>query len=621
MLLKGRIKIEANNKGVVLSDRIETNPNSSQVNLSFDSKDIKLPAFTKKLNATSLIKKWKFGIEDSSLSFSATFVAAYKENKAIKINLGKIGDNFSAAMDVFKTNIKASFTKADFGLAVAGGDTKVSLDFGGFGTWEFGFKVADLSTSVKKGLSFTPIQGYGKLKLSSETHKKWFEQYEELMKLTTFKIEIAVKIKTSIGLKPEIGLNKKIESKVAKIIEAQEKIVTTQQTEYLKKQKTFNSLIEKKEKINKLQEETRLLARLIKKEKNPTKKRKLIIQKGRRYVYITKEYKTINEELLHEGAKDLDALKEQVLQKSKKVTELHKKALDKYDQVLDKITKPANKLMVELMQKQASKRFISLMMKAVPGLNLISLAVDIYDVYSIVSDISTAYMEADTELKIDAELEIIANSNVAINDMPKIILTFFYGIGAGGKITELKPKNLEELKAFFNEHFPEGDSSTKFTNFIFNYGDFYTIKKEKIQNVDRLIESLHDYKENYNEGRTSQEGEVIEFDEDEFENADTSNFFKIAYYKIITGDVQEIGTIINVDATGTDTNSRGEERQINFPDDNLLELKSTKILDDETIELKSKEEFILKVEGFKTYRLQKGATFIYNKNMKSITRK
>jgi hypothetical protein len=283
MLLKGRIRIEDSSKGTV----IETKPfNSSQINLSFDSNDIKLPTLTKKLNAIPFIKKWKFGIEDSSLSFSATFVAAYKENKAVKINLGKIEDNFSAAIDVFKTNIKASFTKVDFGLAAAGTDIKASFDLGELGVFDLGFKVADFSTSIKKGLSFTPIQIYGKLNLSSETHKKWFEKYEELMKLTTFKLEISVKIKTSIGLKPDVGFNKKIESKVAKIIAAQEKIVTTQQTEYLKKQKTFNSLIEKKEKINKLQQETKALGRLIKKEKNPTKKRKLIIQKGKRYIYI-----------------------------------------------------------------------------------------------------------------------------------------------------------------------------------------------------------------------------------------------------------------------------------------------------------------------------------------------
>jgi hypothetical protein len=287
--------------------------------------------------------------------------------------------------------------------------------------------------------------------------------------------------------------------------------------------------------------------------------------------------------------------------------------------------------MVELIQKQASKRFISLMMKAVPGLNFISLAVDIYDVYSLASDISAAYMEASTELEIDAELELlIANSNVAIDEMPEIIPTFFYGIGAGGKITELKPKNVDELEAFFNMYFPEVESSTKFINFMFNYGDFYQIKKNKIENIEGLIESVRKYKENYNEERISQEGEVIELNEEDFNDAEGSNFFREASYAIREGIPKKLGDIVKVDAMGIYTDSEGNESQINVPDKKLIELVVTKIPDGETVILKTKNDFVLtqditpklaKLKRTITLLLRKDSIFIYNKNTKSITRK
>lgn len=82
-----------------------------------------------------------------------------------------------------------------------------------------------------------------------------------------------------------------------------------------------------------------------------------------------------------------------------------------------------------------------------------------------------------------------------------------------------------------------------------------------------------------------------------------------------------MGAIIRVDASGLDKNSKGEEWRITVPNDNLIVSEVTEILDKETIKLKSKENFVLKVENFKTYRLQKGATFIYNVNSQRITRK
>jgi hypothetical protein len=172
LLLRGRIKEADSNKGTVLSKVIENAQfNSSQINLSLDSKDIKLPKVTQILNSLPRIKKWQFGIDETVLNFSATAIGAYKENKALQINIAKIGDNFSAAMDVFTTDINASLTKLDFGAAVAAGGGKVSFDLGALGTFELGVNVADFSASIKEGVGFTPIKFSGKLEFSTENIK------------------------------------------------------------------------------------------------------------------------------------------------------------------------------------------------------------------------------------------------------------------------------------------------------------------------------------------------------------------------------------------------------------------------------------------------------------------
>jgi len=96
LLLRGRLNAVEVNKGTVVSKVIENAQfNSSQLNLSLDSKDIKLPKVTEILNNLPRIKKWQFGIDETVLSWSATAIGAYKENKVLQINLAKIGDNLA----------------------------------------------------------------------------------------------------------------------------------------------------------------------------------------------------------------------------------------------------------------------------------------------------------------------------------------------------------------------------------------------------------------------------------------------------------------------------------------------------------------------------------------------
>lgn len=599
MLLKGRLKTEE--KGVVL---LETQFNSTQFNLSLDSKDIALPKLTQKLNELPLLKKWAFGIEDSVLSASVTGVAAYDKNKYAEINLPKIKDSFGLSMDVLTSDINASLNKLDLGGAVAIGDTKLGLAMGDWGTIELGVKIADFSASLQEGADFVPVQLYGKWELAFEDYKKRFESYAELMKLTTLKVEVVFTVKTSIGLKADMGGSQKVQDAVQKVVKAQEEIVGNQQTEYLKKQETYNDLIEKKENIRKIQKENKYLDRLIDQEYDPAKKKKLLIQRGKRKIKILKDYKAITEHLKREGAGTLEDLKDQVVQKSKALDTAIKKTFQKYDQVLDRITKPANKLVAELLQKQASKRMLSLLMKAVPGLNVISLAVDIYDAYTLVSDISTAYMEADTDLEVDEELEklALANAEVDINDMPDAITSFLWGIGAGGRLIGLKKKEVDRLQSFFEEHFPDGDESTDFANFMFNYGDYYDMEKKHIKNIEKSIISFYQ-----NQPKNLTVG-VIEELEVPFKQTGEGIMFKNATYvisDIIT--TINIGDQLHVKALGRDKKGK-INKQIPFE----FNLWVIDILENNNYLLQMKKDLEFQVVGFRSYQLRKEARFIYD---------
>lgn len=102
-----------------------------------------------------------------------------------------------------------------------------------------------------------------------------------------------------------------------------------------------------------------------------------------------------------------------------------------------------------------------------------------------------------------------------------------------------------------------------------------------------------------------------------------------ATYSIVKGLPQAIGDKVKVDGSGIATNSKGIEMQLNFPDDQLLEMEVSKLRKDGNLELKTQEDFVIeikenlvaKTEKFGPYRLIKGATFIYDKKYNTLNRK
>lgn len=184
------------------------------------------------------------------------------------------------------------------------------------------------------------------------------------------------------------------------------------------------------------------------------------------------------------GVQELDQLKEDLLSRSQRLDRALQKADKAYQKALDTITKPAAKLAAELLKKQAAKRLVSLALKAVPVVNVLSLAWDLYDAYTLVRDLSESYLQADTQLDIDADLDAqAAQALVDINDIPLIVVELLEIIGAGGLLLTLTQEQVDRLEALLEEHFPEGKESEAYLKFLFDYGDVFEVERDRIDKI------------------------------------------------------------------------------------------------------------------------------------------
>jgi len=378
--------------------------------------------------------------------------------------------------------------------------------------------------------------------------------------------------------------------------------------------------------IDQLEKKNNALGRLIAKEKNPTKKKSLLKLKGKQNIELIKRHQALKKALEKDGVKNLDTLKNQLKNQKVTVDKLFKEALKQTEDLQAKIAKPAYKLMAELLQKQASKRLLSLVMKAVPGLNVISLALDIYDAYTLYQDISAAYMDADTELEIDEDLEALANSNVDLSKIPEIVRAFLCGIGAGGRLTELKPKDVEDIETFLTTEFPKGDDSVAFTDFMFKYGDYYYSNQKNLVSNEQFLKSL----KTYDLETIAHEGQVVDLEQSGFNDPEkerkTTSIFKTATYTIVGKYPEKIGDEIQLDILAYDYDNNGKKHQVSLPDGKYINLVVVSIPDSETIKLETLTDFLLEVKGFekninKQYLLKKESRFIFNVNNKKFTRK
>lgn len=240
-----------------------------------------------------------------------------------------------------------------------------------------------------------------------------------------------------------------------------------------------------------------------------------------------------------------------------------------------------------------------------------------YDAYTLVRELSDSYMQADTQLDIDKDLE---NAIVDPSALPPIVLTFLEGIGAGGRLTELTAKQVEQLADFFDREFPQGEETEGFYDFVFDYAEVYAIEGKRLGDSGAFVNAVINYGKTYDRSRTSMEGEVRDVGEVEFKNSQPSTFFASSSYSLVAGDPTKIGSIVKVDGISTIKNGK-QEYQITFPDDHLIKMEVVQYLGDNDMKLVLVEDYILNVKGIASYRMRKGTVFIYDLGRKTIQKR
>lgn len=171
----------------------------------------------------------------------------------------------------------------------------------------------------------------------------------------------------------------------------------------------------------------------------------------------------------------------------------------------------------------------------------------------------------------------------------------------GGRLTELKPKEVEGLKVFFEEKFPKGDECVELMEFIDNYGIYYENEDGKVPDI---VSSIEDY---YKTQPTNLTTGTVEELKGNFVQTGKGAMFKHTKYKVAVNGAITLGQQYHVKALGMDK-KEGKSKQIPFE----FDLWVMEGLGKNTYLLQLKKDLEFEVVGFSTYQLRKEARFIYN---------
>ncbi len=579
------------------------------------------------LNKLPLFKNTPFTIDSATATATLTGVVTVDQGKVAEIDTRSLGNVLVGGAEAFSRSIGAALSttslKKSFSTNAALLAFKVTLTVLDTPI-EASVKIADLvlgtgATDASQIGSITPIEVSFKINWDLKTLLKLLPNEEVLSHFLNAKVEVGFKLTTTLGVDMTIKGVDKLDDLAKKALRAQENLVDDKYIDFLKKQDAFGELLDQQNYMRRLQEERKELSKRIAKEFDPKKKKQLLVQTGRRRLALAKEYKLLQERLQHQGVENLQELHQHLDQQGKQLEKGFQKVKGQYDEVLQKLTKSTQKVCFELLQKQGAKRLVSLIAKAVPGLNIISFAVDAVDVYFLVKDVYDSYSktEADLAFQLEAEVEALINAPVDLTTLSPRVTDFYGYLGAGGKMAALTQPEADRLAVFFDHQF---EDEAEFEGFMFAYGDYYSSNEIRGFSNEELIYSLEEYKLKFSEKLVLKEGIALDPKEKSFENGQVSNFFERAKYTIVEGDPEMVGAILKVDATCIDTKS-GRKVQVNFPDDNLLTLQVVQNLGDGEYKLKPIEDYIITVEGFKTYRLRSTSIYIYNSEYDRIYRR
>lgn len=630
MLLKGIIKPTELEPSPIKVNDIE---NGVKVNFSRQLKETPLPKLTTRLNKL-LPAKLPVALEGVNLSIVLEGGVNFNQNSTVEIKGAAFDGWLEGVGSMLIKDVGFAIDKLDLGANLAGAEIGAGLNLGFLGTPVGAIKIADLSLSLREGTGFKVFQGT--LKWEKEVSKDlgWFEDMPHFAEMVNATISVAVSIDSSLALKPTIKPSDVIPDKAKKAfdaLQAERDKIYKEGEKLLKKNAELEDLVKKKEELLKRQKLNKQLDNAVRKARGKKGQIKLLRQRGqnlKKLLEAEDAYRSTRNAL----GETIDLDKE--LRKNRqKLLEAVKKTTAQAKKLEDFMLKKSKKLLWDVMEKQAAKRVASLVMKFIPGLNVISIGMDIYDGYVLYCDIRDAYSEANQEVindTVEEQHEIWKNEKVSIQDVPSIVVEFMHSIGAGGRLDEITQEEIDALQSFFNQRYPEGSDSQAFMDFIFEYSEWYEINRGSINNSEELLKTINELQTRLDQGLTTEAAQVVKeanFDE---EQASGTNFFKTANYSIVSGDITQLDTIIEVDGMGADKTTEGNEYQVTLPNDNFIKLRVVKFPDSETINLELEEDYVIAVEKYngdgqkvktKKYKMTKGAKFIFNKINNKLFRK
>lgn len=625
LLLKGRLKANPKKEGEMQLTLGNPSTKGTQVEINWESKPKSIDWPKKWLNKLPIFKNSMFSIDEANIALTLTGVATFDQGKYGEIDTSQLGKTFVLSGEAFSRSIGLSLSDQSLSSNFAAGELKLTLTIAGV-PFEVGVKVADLVLSLEKeegemeaniDTSFTPIEISAKGSLDGNALRQLLPDEEILRHFLDIKLEVGFNISTSLGVDLSVKGASKLDEVAKKLLQQQEALVDDKYLDYLKKQEAFGELVDQQDYMRRLQEERRELAKRIAKEVDPKKKKQLLAKSGRRYISLLKENKRLHERLKQQGVGTLQGLHEQLGQQGQQLEKAVRKITRQYDEAVQKITSKTSKLALSIFKKQAGKRLVSVLAKAVPGLNIISFALDAYDIYVLVKEVHDSYKEAaaDLQLQLDADIEEALHAEVDITDLSSRVTDFYGYLGAGGKLIALTQTEADELTTFFEFQF---ESDADFEQFLWAYGDYYDVHKRKISDNSELVDNVYLYTGNYNLEMKAVEAQLANPNHMEGKKTNDSKFFDKAIYTIISGNPLLVGNIIEVNATCMDTRKDGKTMQVSFPQGKWLKLEVVQDLGDGQIKLKPLDHYDLKVPNFKSYKMHKSTVFIFDKKSEEI---
>jgi hypothetical protein len=343
-----------------------------------------------------------------------------------------------------------------------------------------------------------------------------------------------------------------------------------------------------------------------------------LAKKGRRYIELYKQHQAYQKRLQEHGIHTLQDFHKQIQKQGGQLETALKQLQQQKNKLFSEVTEKVDKVAMKLLLQQKNKLLLRGITKLIPGLNILSVALDVYDAYTLVRDVYQVYEQAqeDLKLQLEAELEATLTTEVDLTTLSDRVLIFFNHLGAGGKLAALTQVEADAWAVLLDFEFK---TEEEFTRFLWAYGDYYEVHQGGIENNSAFVESVYDYRAEHSIIPNSIELEVLPPVNNLGDKAKATNFFDSFSYRVVKGDPTTVGSIVEIDATDVKIDKLGKEVQISFPNNNLLKAKVIQDLGDGERKIVPLENYLVDQKGFNKSLLMKSSVFVYNTKRQELT--